>query len=174
MSTPSPHHQYPPATPLGEPDPLVRPKAVDTAFLLVLAGIVFGSVGAVVTTLLDHERIVGLVRDTLARTGEAFTEADVVRLIGPMRIACGIVIALFAALLVLVAVKVRLGRNWARLVLTGYALVAMAFFLSAVSDTGAALDLIWTLAGVAFTVAAVIYLFRPDSVKYFTEAKKRR
>jgi hypothetical protein len=49
----------------------------------------------------------------------------------------------------------------------------MVNFLSAVVSNGAALNLIWSLAGVAFTVTAVIYLFRPDSMKYFTEVKKR-
>jgi hypothetical protein len=50
----------------------------------------------------------------------------------------------------------------------------MVNFLGAVTSSGAAPDLIWNLAGVAFAVAAVIYLFRPESMAFFTESKKRR
>jgi predicted membrane channel-forming protein YqfA (hemolysin III family) len=49
----------------------------------------------------------------------------------------------------------------------------MVNFLGAVSAEGAAPELIWTLGGVAFWVAAVIYLFRPESMTFFTESKKR-
>jgi len=167
-------HQYRPPAPPPELAPLVRPTAVDTAFLLTLTGIVLGAIGTVVTTLLDHERIVELVRDALDRAGDPFTEADVVRLIGTFRIAGGVGIAIFAGLLLLVAFKMRSGRNWARLLLTLFALLEMVNFLSAVVSDGAERNLIWSLAGVAFTVTAVIYLFRPESVKYFTEVKKRR
>jgi hypothetical protein len=162
---PAPPHQA---------ESLTRPKAVDTAFRLALAGIVFGAIGMVVTTLFDRERIVSLVRETLDRAGDPFTEADVVRLIGTFRVAGGVGIAIFAGLLLLVAFKMRAGRNWARLLLTVFAMLELVNFLSEVVADGAQRDLIWSLAGVAFTVTAVIYLFRPDSVKYFTEAKKRR
>jgi hypothetical protein len=43
-----------------------------------------------------------------------------------------------------------------------------------VTTSGAALDLMWNLAAVAFVAAAVVYLFRPESAKYFAELKKRR
>jgi hypothetical protein len=166
--------QYPPPASLGQSAPPARPKVIDTAFLLALAGIVFGAVGTAVTELFDRDRIVGLVRETLDRTGEPFGDADVVRLIGMFRIAGAVGILVFSGLLLLVALKVRAGRNWARLLLTLFAMLAMVNFLAAVTAEGAALSLIWSLAGVAFTVTAVIYLFRPDAVKYFTEIKKHR
>jgi hypothetical protein len=169
VSTPNPHQP----APLVQPEKISRPKAVETAFLLALAGIVFGAIGTVVTTLLDHERIAGIVRDALNRAGGEYNESDVVRLIGTFRIVGAVVILLIAGLLLLLALKMRAGKNWARLVLTGFAGLQMVNFLSAVSDSGAALDLIWDLAGAAFTVAAVIHLFQPDSVKFFAEMKKR-
>jgi hypothetical protein len=170
VSTPSPHQP----APLATPEKVTRPKAIDTAFLLVLAGIVFGAIGAVVTTLLDHERIAELVRDALNRVGDPYNEGDVVRLIGTFRVGGAVVIMLIAGLLLLVALKMRAGKNWARITLTGFAVLEMINFLSAVSDSGAALDLFWSLAGLAFTVAAVIHLFQADSVKFFAEIKKRR
>lgn len=133
-----------------------------------------GAIGTVVTTLADHEEVVRIARSALTRTGEPFTENDVVELIGPVRIAGGFMIAVVAGLILLVALKMRAGRNWARLLLTLFALLSMVNFLGAVSASGAALDFIWDLGGVACWVAAVIYLFRPESIAFFAESKKRR
>jgi hypothetical protein len=152
----------------------VRPKAIDTAFLFTVTGIVLGSIGTVLSTLVDRARIARMVRDALSRSGEPYTEADVLAMIGPFRIAGAITIAAVAGLLVLVAVKVRAGRNWARLLLTMFALVGVFDFVSAVSAEGAALVLIWNLAAVAFGVAAVIYLFRPESSTYFAQRRESR
>jgi hypothetical protein len=153
---------------------MVRPRAIDTAFQLTLAGILLGSVGTVVTTLLDHEEVVRLIRRMLSGAGQPYTEADVLGMIVPFRIAGGVGVAVSALLLGLVALRMRAGRNWARVVLTGFALLSMINFLSAVTSSGAALDLIWSLGGVAFSVAAVIYLFRPESGRFFAEQKRRR
>jgi len=173
VSKPSPAQQLP-QTPLGEPTRVTRPKAIDTAFQLTLAGLVFGVIGTVVTTLADHEQVVLLVRSALTRTGQPFTEDDVVSLIGVFRVVGGLALAIGAGLIVLVAFKMRAGRNWARLLLTLFAVLSMVNFLADVSDTGAAPELIWTLGGVAFWAAAVIYLFRPESMSFFSESKKRR
>jgi len=159
---------------LGVPDRVPRPKAIDTAFQLTIAGLLLGLIGMVVNTLADHEQLVLLVRDALTRSGQPFTENDVVGLIGPFRVALGFLLAVGAALVVLVALKMRAGRNWARLLLTLFAVLSMVNFLSAVSSSGAALDFIWELGGVAFWAAAVIYLFRPESMSFFSESKKRR
>lgn len=168
MSKPSPAQ-----TPLGLPTRVTRPKAIDTAFQLTIAGIVLGAIGAVLNTLVDHEEVVRLARSTLTRTGEPFTENDVVALIAPVRIAGGFTVAVIAGLILLVAFKMRAGRNWARLLLILFALLSMVNFLGAVSASGAALDFIWDLGGAACWVAAVIYLFRPESMTFFTETKKR-
>jgi hypothetical protein len=169
VSKPSPSQ-----TSLGLPTRVSRPKAIDTAFQLTIAGLVLGVIGTVVTTLADHEQVVRVVRSMLTRTGQPFTEDDVVSLIGPTRIAGGILVALAAGVVVLVAFKMRAGRNWARLLLTLFALLGMVNFLGAVTASGVALVLIWNLAGVAFWAAAVVYLFRPESMTFFTESKKRR
>lgn len=152
----------------------MRPKAIDTAFQFTVAGIVFGAIGTVVTTIADHEQVVRLIRSTLTRSGEPFTETDVVNLIVPFRIGGGLAVALLAGLILLVAFKMRAGHNWARLLLVVITLLDMVNFLGGVSASGAALDFIWSLAGVAFAVAAVIYLFRPESMTFFAETKKRR
>ena len=153
---------------------VVRPKAIDTAFLLAVVGIVLYATGMVLNTLVDREHLVRFIRETLSGAGQPFTEDDVLRLVAPFRLVGGIGMALLAGLLILVAVLMRAGRNWARVLLTGFALLSMINFLGAVSSTGAAPNLIWNLGGVAFWVAAVIYLFRPESITFFTESRKRR
>ena len=106
----------------------VRPKAIDTAFLFTITGIVLGSIGTVLTTLVDRARIAAMARDALSRSGRPYTEADVLAMIGPFRIAGAITIAVVAGALVLVAVKARAGRNWARLLLAVFALVGVFDF----------------------------------------------
>jgi hypothetical protein len=75
---------------------------------------------------------------------------------------------------VLFAVKMRAGRNWARILLTIYAALGVMSFLSGVASSGPELGLMWSLADVAFAVTAVVYMFRPESTKYFLETKERR
>ena len=153
---------------------VTRPKAIDTAFLFSIAGIVLLSLGTVLNTLVDREQLAQFIRRTLSDTGRPYTEDDVLALVGPFRTAGGIGVALLALLLILVAFRMRAGRNWARLLLTGFTLLVMVNFGMDVSASGAALDLIWTLAAVACLVAAVIYLFRPESIRYFAERRARR
>lgn len=151
-----------------------RPKAVDTAFLFVIVGIALGVVGAMFTTLFDRAQVVRMVRDALSRSGEPFTDADVVGMVGTFRVAGAIAIAVVAGLLVLVAIKLRDGRNWARILLTVFTLFGLFDFASSVAAEGAALVLIWNLAGVAFLAAAVVYVFQPESGKYFAARRESR
>jgi hypothetical protein len=47
-------------------------------------------------------------------------------------------------------------------------------FLTAMAGSGADLVLMWNLAEAAFGVTAVVYMFRPESTKYFADHKERR
>jgi hypothetical protein len=149
-----------------------RPKAIDNAFQASLAGTAIASVATVITVLLDREWLDRLVRQVIEDTGQAGMEVADARTM--VQVSLGLGIVLFAALFVLFALKMRAGRNWARLLLTAFAAVGTINFLSAVGSTGADLELMWSLAEVAFAVTAVIYMFRPESTAYFTEHRKRR
>ncbi|WP_460401946.1 hypothetical protein [Actinophytocola sediminis] len=151
-----------------------RPKAVDTAYQASLAGAVVGAVATVVTVLLDREQLTLLARDTLANAGLPDSEQDVAGTLGMLRVAMGFGIALFLGLWLLFATKMRAGRNWARIVITAFAVVGAMSFLSAMASSGAELGLMWNLAEVAFLVTAVIYMFRPESTRFFAEHRKRR
>lgn len=151
-----------------------RPKAIDNAFQASLASTAISMVATVVTVLLDRQWLERLVRQVLEDANQPAGDAEVANAIGTMQVMLAIGILLFAVLFVLFAVKMRAGRNWARMVLTVFAAIGLINFLSSVASSGAALELMWSLADVAFSVTAVIYLFRPESSAYFAEHKKRQ
>lgn len=163
-----------PPVPAGEGGEIPRPKAVDTAFQASLVGAAIGAIATVVTVLMDREWMVLLVRDTLAGAGMPAGEAEVEAAVGTFRLAMVFGIAVFVGLSFLFAVKMRAGRNWARMVITVLAAVGLLSFLSAMASSGAELELIWSLAEVAFGITAVVYMFRPESSRYFLEHRKRR
>jgi hypothetical protein len=170
----------PPPIPASE-GPITRPKAVDSAFNAVLASIVISSLGTVFTVLLDRALLTTMVSDMMADLPEGQAgpsdepgAMSVSGTVGAFQVILGFSIAIFAGLMLLFAFKMRAGRNWARILLTVYTAVGVWSFLSAMASSGAELELMWSLADVAFGVTAVVYMFRPESTKYFTEHKQRR
>ncbi len=167
----------PPPPPLPPSEaPITRPKAVDSAFNAVLASIAISALGTVFTVLLDTALLTQMVNDMIADMpqGQADVPMSVSGTVGAFRVILGFSIAIFAGLMLLFALKMRAGRNWARILLTAYTGVGAWSFLSAMASSGAELELMWSLADVAFGVTAVVYMFRPESTKYFAEHKQRR
>lgn len=152
---------------------LVRPKAIDSAFQAVIASIGISALGTIFTVLLDRPAITGLVTEILESMPPE-QRTSVSAMVGAFQAILGISIAVFVGLFVLFAVKMRTGRNWARVLLTIYTMVGVWSFLSAIATEGAELSLMWSLAEVAFGVTAVIYMYRPESTRYFAEHKRRR
>ncbi len=159
--------------PPSDDGPLVRPKAVDSAFQAVLASVAVSALGTIFTVMLDRAALRGMVTDMLAGL-PADQRGDVDSTVSAFQAILGVSIAIFAGLFVLFAVKMRAGRNWARILLTVYTAVGVWSFLTAMADSGAELGLMWSLAEVAFGVTAVVYMFRPESTTYFAESKRRR
>lgn len=154
-------------------EPIIRPKAVDSAFQAVLTAVAISAVATVVTVLLDRALLTTWVNQTLESLPED-QRLNSGAMVGAMQVILGFSIAIFAGLFVLFAVKMRAGRNWARLLLTIYTAFNVWSFLAALASEGAELTLMWNLAEVAFGVTAVIYMFRPESSKYFADHKERR
>ena len=164
----------PPPPPLSPSEgPVDRPKAVDSAYHAVLASIAVSALGTVFTVLLDKALLTRMVTEMMAGL-PADQRGSVAGTVGAFQVVLGFSIALFAGLMLLFAVKMRAGRNWARILLTVYTLVGVWSFLSAMASAGAELELMWSLAEVAFGVTAVVYMFRPESTAYFAEHKRRR
>jgi hypothetical protein len=162
-----------PPPPPPSDEPVVRPKAIDSAFQAVLVSVAINAVATVVTVLLDRAQLTSMVTemlDTLPQDQRVGVNA----MVGAFQVILGISILIFAGLFVLFAVKMRAGRNWARLLLTIYTAFGLMTFLAGVASSGPELELMWSLAEVAFGVTAVVYMFRPESTKYFLETKERR
>jgi hypothetical protein len=148
-----------------------RPRAIDLAFRASLASSVIAAVATVVTVLLDRDWLGRFARQMIEDSGR---QIDLGTGIAVAKVSIGFAVALVLGLFVLFALKMRAGRSWARAILAVYAILGALNFLVAVAQTGAELSLMWNLAEVAFGVTAVVYMFHPESTKYFTEHRKRR
>jgi len=159
--------------PNTEHGPLVRPKAIDTAFQASLASTVIGAVSAIFTFLLDGQFVTDMARQVMESPGadQGFTEEQLVNV---YRISMVIGIGVFVGLNLLFTYKMRAGRNWARIVLTAFAVIGALSFLSAMASAGAELELMWSLAQAAFGITAVVYMYRKESNAYFLAYKQRR
>ncbi|GAA4446638.1 hypothetical protein ACFQV2_36280 [Actinokineospora soli] len=153
---------YPAMPPVDVPPTPPRPKAVDTAVQLTIAGTVVGSVGGVISAF-DEELVASIVRQA-APDG---TPDQIELLTRAVPIAGVLGVALTLGVFVLIALKVRAGRNWARALLAGLTAFSLISFLSAAARTNAELSLMWSLADVACCTAAVVYLFGRESSEYF-------
>lgn len=169
--SPDPFAPMPPPTE-GEREPLVRPKAVDTAFQASVASTLIGALGTVFTVLLDRAQLTDLVTDMLSGVPDA--QRDVPETVDLFQFIFAFSVAVFVGLFLLFAFKMRAGRNWARLALTVFAVIGVANFLSGVANSGAELELMWNLAEVAFATTAVVYMYRKESTQYFADYKQRR
>jgi hypothetical protein len=157
----------------GVDDPIIRPKAIDSAFHAVLASVVISALGTVFTVLLDRALLTRLVTETLEGVPPE-QRLSPASMVGAMQVVLAFSILVFVGLFVLFAVKMRTGRNWARIVLTIYTLFGVWSFLTSIASSGAELKLMWSLADVLFAVTSVVYMFRPESTKYFAQHKERR
>jgi hypothetical protein len=169
-----PPDPFGPMSPLPSNEvPVARPKAIDSAFQAILAGLVISTLASVFLILLDKPMLTSLVKDIMTEVPPE-QRASVPSMVRAFQAIVGITIAIFAGVFVLFAVKMRAGRNWARLVLTIYVATNAISFLTSMASSGADLVLMWSLAEVAFGVTAVVYMFRPESTKYFADYKERR
>jgi hypothetical protein len=153
--------------------PAARPKAIDSAFQAIIVGLVISTVASVFLILLDKPMLTSMVTEIMADVPQD-QRASVPSMVRAFQALVGISIAIFAGLFLLFAMKMRAGRNWARLVLTIYVATNAISFLTSMASTGADLVLMWSLAEVAFGVTAVVYMFRQESTKYFADYKERR
>ncbi|OLR90736.1 hypothetical protein BJP25_29535 [Actinokineospora bangkokensis] len=159
---------YQSAPPAREDERTPRPKLVDHAVWLTLAGASIGAVGTVVRLTTDRAQLQAMLDEITEGVPDApqipFATVVVGAVVGVL-----LLLGLFA----LLAFLARGGRNWARVALAVLAAMGAAGFLLAVAADGPAPVLMWDLADIAFRVAAVVYLFRPESTAYFLQRRKR-
>ncbi|RZS44553.1 hypothetical protein EV193_101429 [Herbihabitans rhizosphaerae] len=151
-----------------------RPKAIDTAFLLALGGVAISIVSTLLTMVIRDKWANDYARQFLDGSGKAFTDADVANLVSTIKPVAAVAVFVGAGIAALFVYKMRAGRNWARIVLTVFAIFGAMGLFSVLVEAGAPLDMMWDVAQVAFSVAAVVYMFKPESTEYFNQTKRAR
>ena len=144
----------------------VAPQQVLTAVRLWFASILIGVVGGILGfALTDRDAAVQTLMDGTASLSKSDAEAAM---------AIGLVIGLVFALIVLgvevlFVIKMRAGRNWARIVLTVLGALSALSAMSSLTQAGASLGSLVTLASLAVVVAAIVFMYRPAANEYFAK-----
>ncbi len=144
------------------------PQEVETAFRLLIASVVIGLLGS----LLSLPNFSSLVDETVKASNGTVTEAT-----ARTGIIVGLVIGLvILALYLFFVFQMRKGKNWARITLTVLGALNVVFTLigfasaSALVGTGALglLNVLISVVGALLVVAAIYFMFRPAANAYFT------
>lgn len=142
-----------------------RPQSVDRAVTLIWVSIAL----TLVASLLSFLYLDGLVDDMLegaSGSGAEMTES-MARATAIGGIVFGLVVGV--ALMVLFAVFIGKGANWARIVYTVLAGISLVFgLLGLVNPTGPALLVLLSLVGLAVTAATLWFLWQKESSAWFT------
>jgi hypothetical protein len=149
------------------PQSAVRPKDVDTSFLLWVAAIVLGLVSVILSFVLIDNSALEDARRQLQTQGGNFTQEQLDSIVTTAKVAGAVFLVIIYGLWLMFVLFMRSGKNWARIVLavlSGLWLVSTLFGLAGSNAIGLVLDLVQ----VALVVAAVYFMFRPAANAYFT------
>ncbi|MEU4739467.1 hypothetical protein AB0G02_03240 [Actinosynnema sp. NPDC023658] len=173
MTTPNdPYNQqpgYPPqAPPLSESELRrpERPKSVDTAYLLWLISAGIG----IVANLIGFATASAVARETLAAMNVDASATSIQPGYGSL-----IFSLVLSVLWILVVMQMRKGANWARIVLTVLGVISVIGGLLGLLAIGilfsvgflGAIQALLGLAQLAITIAAIVFMFKSDSNRYF-------
>ena len=153
----------------GTPPPAAipeRPKQVEISFWLLIVGLVLSLVTIPIgIAAINSPENRTVLEKQLADQGTAVNLDDA------LAVATGIVViiaVLSAAVTILVAVFIRKGYNWARIVLTVFAVLSL---LNLVNPSAANLT---AIAASLLTIAATVLLYLKPAPEYFTGMKQYR
>jgi hypothetical protein len=176
MTNPSDPHQqpqggFPPAAPpVSEAEygqQVVRPKSVDTAYMLWLVaagiGIVTNLIGLITAQAIADAtaRSLGVDPALVAGSGPSYG---------------GIIFQLLLSVLwIVVVLQMRKGANWARIVLTVLGGLGILFGLMGLAALGilfavgvfGAIQAVLGLVALVVEIAAIVFMFKSDSNRYF-------
>ena len=164
----------PPPPPGAESGPPVRPRAVDLACLLTLIGTVFAVIVTAVTYLGDETALRELTRQALEDSGRPATEADITSATSSFKVMIVLSLVIGFAIVLLFVMKLRAGRNWARVVIVAFAAMSVLIFLANAGAIGLGVDFLINAVSVGISVATIVYLFRAEANAYFIAVKRRR
>jgi hypothetical protein len=136
------------------------PKTLDVALWVVVANTVLGLIG-VIYSLSQRDQIIARVMNNRSLSlEEARTAANI-------GITIGIIVGVgFALFYIFLAVKMRAGRNWARITLTVFLALGVIGGLASLGQDTAGLSK--ALSGIALVldVVALVAVWQPASTKY--------
>ncbi|WP_133848327.1 hypothetical protein [Labedaea rhizosphaerae] len=158
----------------AESGPPVRPRAVDLACLLTLIGTVFAAIVTAVTYLGDETAMRELIRQALDDAGESATDADIAAAMTSFKTMIVLSLVIGVAVVLFFVMKLRAGRNWARVLIVAFAAMSVLIFLANAGAIGLGVDFLINAVSVAISVATIVYLFRAESNAYFIAVKQRR
>jgi flagellar biosynthesis protein FlhB len=140
-----------------------QPRDVDMAFWLWVASLLVSLIGQLfgVSATVD-----GLQDSMQERSTQPLSPDALASMAHIFFIVIIVVTVLFIALLVFFGVKMRAGRNWARITITVLTALEALSLVNTLMTTGG-LEMIASIVSVLLAVAAVVLMFRPDAKAYF-------
>jgi hypothetical protein len=169
VSTPgSDESPYPPPPPVDAGPVAPRPpREIVAAFWGYVVAAVSGLIGGLMV-LGSKQQIVDAIRTANNQSGGKLTDTQVDQA-ATVAVVLALVVAVIVSLLyLLLAFKLKAGRNWARILLTIIAVIALISLL--VGRGGTALSYL----GEAAAVIAAVLSYLPNSNAYFAAGKTRR
>ncbi|HEV2782347.1 MAG TPA: caspase family protein [Actinophytocola sp.] len=150
-----------------------RPSSVNNAFRLLLAAVAISVIWFVLDLFVYSDEVAQQARNGLRETNQSFTEQDVERVVVLSWVITAVLVVLLAGLVILLAYKLRAGRNWARilLVVLGVLLIAMTLITIGQAST---VRLVFSLAQAVLVIAAVCLSVTPTANRYLAATRARR
>ena len=140
-----------------------QPRDVDMAFWLWVASLLVSLIGQ----LFGLSATVNGLQDSMqGRSTQPLSPDALASMAHIFFIVIIVVTVLFIALLVFFGVKMRAGRNWARITITVLTVLEALSLVNSLMTTGG-LEMIASIVSVLLAVAAVVLMFRPDAKAYF-------
>jgi hypothetical protein len=162
-----------PDIPSDLPQAPVRPKPVDTSFMLWMVTAGLGVLGFIVSLAVGGDIARENAAKALRDQGKEATDSAIDAALTFGFVFAGVVAAVFFGLFLLFAFKMRAGRNWARIVLA--VLGGLSLILNLVGlfgGGGGALTMILTVVQIALVGGAIYFMFVKESAAYFVTAKR--
>lgn len=158
--------QYPtsgnPEPPYGQAPAGPRPRSVDLAVNLIWAAVALTIVSTIVGFLqLDDAVQTALESDTSGTLTEGAARAGVIAFIV-------IFLVIGVGIYALLAIFIKRGKNWARIVFTVLAAIFLLLGIFGLGSDQSALSLVVGLAQIGLTAATLFFLWKPESSAYFS------
>lgn len=153
--------------PAWPPAPPVKPREVELAFRLWIATIVLGLVGSALVFTFSDPLDQARARAESSGAG-TINPAQFSSFLNAVLVVTAILGVIFLVLEVFFVLKMRAGRNWARITLTIFAAISVASTLFSLVQGAPGITVVTGPVGVVLQVTATVLLYRRASNAYFS------